>query len=46
MSISKILDKAGRTLGQLAYVNSPILLTDGIANKMGGTAPSCSIRNL
>ncbi|GBQ08755.1 hypothetical protein [Saccharibacter floricola] len=39
MSLSKVLDKAGRTLGQLAYVNSPILLTDGIANKMGGTVP-------
>ncbi|MXV36808.1 MULTISPECIES: hypothetical protein [unclassified Saccharibacter] len=39
MSISKILDKAGRTLLQLGYVNSPILLTGGVADRMGGTVP-------
>ncbi|MDF7673947.1 hypothetical protein PT277_08015 [Acetobacteraceae bacterium ESL0709] len=39
MGVSSILNEAGRDIGQLAYVISPVILQEGIAKKMGGLAP-------
>lgn len=39
MSIGGILNGAGRTIGKLGYEVSPILLTGGVAEKLGGTVP-------
>lgn len=39
MSVGSILDTAGRTIAQMAYQSSPIILTGGVAEKLGGTVP-------
>ncbi|MXV44320.1 hypothetical protein GS501_04575 [Saccharibacter sp. 17.LH.SD] len=39
MSLSSILDNVGRTTFKLGYQISPLILTGGVAEKMGGAVP-------
>lgn len=39
MGFSSVLNDMGRTIGELAYVSTPILLTGGVAENLGGTVP-------
>lgn len=39
MSLSSVINKIGRNVFKSAYQISPILLTEGVADKMGGVVP-------